>query len=144
MTSEDISFPRNWTRRSIGALICLSPIMVLLVSLVEAISKNVRLSLTSISVTCVAVGLSGLNFYLSFLRPSIWLRRRGTMEGFHRITGLPLIGTIFVMIGCIFGFGSMYIALIGLIAVCLDTGGLPWFLICTWKDSTLWDKMKLY
>jgi hypothetical protein len=38
-----------------------------------------------------------------------------------------------------FAFGDWRMATIGLIALALDTGGLPWALIATWRDESFWD-----
>ena len=37
------------------------------------------------------------------------------------------------------GFESLVTASAGLAAISLDTGGAFWFLLATWKDSSLWD-----
>jgi hypothetical protein len=37
------------------------------------------------------------------------------------------------------GFGEWPTAVVGLAALALDTGGLPWFLIQTWRDEGFWD-----
>ena len=55
------------------------------------------------------------------------------------MSGLPLIGTAILNVAGILGFGTMPTAVIGLVALALDTGGLPWFLVVTWHDKSFWD-----
>lgn len=83
-----------------------------------------------------------MNFYLSWIRPLLLIRRHGSLEGIHLASGFNGGGTVLVVIGSLFGFGASGTALLGLIALVLDTGGLPWFLIGTWGDSSMWDAGK--
>lgn len=83
-----------------------------------------------------------LNFYLSSIRPLLLIRRHGSLEGIPHVSGFPLAGTVLVLLGGLFGFGAWGTALFGLLALVLDTGGLPWFLISTWGDSSMWDAGK--
>jgi hypothetical protein len=80
-----------------------------------------------------------LNAYLSFGRPLLYSWRKGSLEGFQRVSGFPGIGTFLVVAAVIVGFGDEPTAWVALAASALDTGGLPWFLICTWRDRWLWD-----
>ena len=84
--------------------------------------------------------LAGLNFYLSFIRPRIFRLLHGSMDGFRHVSGIPIIGTVLVVLGALFGFGAVGSALLGLACIGFDTGGSVWFLICTWRDSSLWDR----
>ena len=79
-------------------------------------------------VMCVALAIAGLNFGLT-------LRR-----GDKHVSGVPVIGSVLVVIATMIGFGSALCAALGLLAVALDTGGSVWFLIATWNDSSLWDR----
>lgn len=88
--------------------------------------------------TALVVG--GLNFYLSFIRGPIYRRRNGSLEGYKHVSGIPMIGSLLVVAGTVLGFGAAFCAGLGLLAVALDTGGTPWFLIATWKDSSFWDR----
>lgn len=64
------------------------------------------------------------------------------MEGYRYISGFPAIGTILVLMSVYAGFGYIRIAVIGLIVSAIDTGGFSWFVICTWRDSSLWNAPK--
>jgi len=81
-----------------------------------------------------------INFHLAFIRPWLHIRRHGSMEGLRNVSGIPLIGTLLVVLGGISGFGDWRAATIGLIALAIDTGGLPWFLIAAWRDQSFWDE----
>jgi hypothetical protein len=87
-----------------------------------------------------AMPVAILNFHLSFVRPTLYRWRRESMEGYRHISGFPLFGNMLVVIGGILGFGDWRAASLGLAALVLDTGGLPWFLLATWRDHSLWDE----
>ncbi len=80
-----------------------------------------------------------LNFYLSFGRPLMFRLRHGTMDGHRFVSGFPMIGTVLVMLGALFAFGTVGSAAIGVFAILLDTGGSFWFIISTWHDRSFWD-----
>jgi hypothetical protein len=61
------------------------------------------------------------------------------MEGYQFVSGAPLVGTLFVVAAGLLGFGNLPTAVVGLLALVLDTGGLPWFLAMTWHDRSFWD-----
>lgn len=61
------------------------------------------------------------------------------MEGFRFISGVPILGTILACAAGVWGFGSVGTAGIGLFVMAIDTGGSVWFLLSTWKDTSLWD-----
>ena len=44
-------------------------------------------------------------------------------SGFRNTSGLPMIGTILVVIGTVLGFGPVGTALLGLGCTAVDTGG---------------------
>lgn len=62
------------------------------------------------------------------------------MEGYRFVSGIPVIGTFCVVLGGLVSFGEIVSALLGLIAMAIDTGGSVWFLIATWQDPSLWDE----
>lgn len=88
----------------------------------------------------VALGMGVLNFYLSFLRRLVYWQKKGSLDGFKHVSGIPMLGSLFVIIGTVLGFGFALCAALGLLAVAFDTGGSVWFLIATWRDSSLWDQ----
>ena len=61
-----------------------------------------------------------LNFYLSFLDYPV--------QKFKSISGLPLVGSLFVAISLIFLYKSNLLLTVGLILIAIDTGGIHWFL----------------
>jgi len=80
-----------------------------------------------------------LNFYLSFVAGFLYRHRNGSLEGFRFVSGIPLLGSLLVLFASILGFGAIGTAISGIAIVALDSGGLPWFLLATWSDSSLWD-----
>jgi hypothetical protein len=90
-----------------------------------------------IAVFGLAIGI--LNTYLSFIRPGLYRQRHGSFEGYRFISGVPGLGTVFIIVAGAWGFGELLTTVIGLVALALDTGGWPWFLFATWHDQSLWD-----
>jgi hypothetical protein len=62
------------------------------------------------------------------------------MEGYRFISGGPLVGTCLVAFAGVAAFGDWRAAGIGLIALAIDTGGTPWLLLATWRDTGLWEE----
>jgi hypothetical protein len=85
------------------------------------------------AVLCLPVPI--LNFYLDLLRSRIY----GARVGYRNISGAPVFGTLLVVVCGWAAFGDWRVAIVGLAALVLDTGGAPWFLIATWRDQSLWD-----
>jgi hypothetical protein len=51
---------------------------------------------------------------------------------------MPLLGTLLVVLGGLVGLADWRSAAVGLVALVLDIGGLPWFLLATWRDRSFW------
>ena len=129
----------NWTRRCAGAAVALFPMLLLIASIVAGLN-GMRLGLGGGMAVMIAAGLIALlNFYLSFVRGQLYLKRHGSHDGYRHISGFPLIGTVLVVIGAALGFGDVPTAVLGLIVMSVDTGGSVWFLIATWRDASFWD-----
>jgi hypothetical protein len=129
----------NRKRRAIGVLVCLFSLGLLVASLVAGIIRD-QDKYSGIWWIVAASAVASLNFFLSYVRPLFYRWRSGSWTGYAHISGIPAVGTLFVLIGGIVGFGAWVSAVIGIAASLLDTGGLPWFLVSTWKDSALWDR----
>jgi hypothetical protein len=72
-----------------------------------------------------------LNFHLSFVRFLLHLARGGRRESYHYVSGFPLVGSLFVLLGAgIVGLPQYSRGLTAGFAVValLDTGGIHWFL----------------
>lgn len=85
-----------------------------------------------------------LNFYLSIVRPWLYQVRQGSMEGYRFVSVFPLFGTLFVIWAGVIGFGELPTVIVGLVTSALDMGGLPWFLVCTWHDRSMWDAKEVF
>lgn len=128
----------NLFRRGMGIAVCFAPAFLLIASIVSWARRQGGGS-ASLGFAVVGLLFGVLNSYLSVVRPWLYQRRRGSMECYQFISGLPLLGTLFVAVAGVLGFGELPTALVGLVALVLDTGGLPWFLVATWHDGSLWD-----
>ena len=66
------------------------------------------------------------NFYLSFLRVPLLLRRGQPREEIRFVSGLPVLGSLLVLVALLLGLdGIERIAAWSLLVI--DTGGLHWF-----------------
>ena len=70
----------------------------------------------------LAAAIGTLNFHLSFVRPRIFFKRHGSMDGYHFVSGIPGIGTLLVCLGGVLGFGAVGSAIVGITVLVLDTG----------------------
>jgi hypothetical protein len=132
--------PRNLARRTFGVALAFSPMALLLASIIVGVMGSQRPHFTGIGFMVVAAIIAAFNFYLSFIRARLFSWRRGSMDGYRHVSGFPMIGTICLTMGALFGFGAIGSALVGIGALAADTGGSVWFVIATWRDSSLWDK----
>lgn len=86
-----------------------------------------------------ALLVAALNFHLSFVRPWWHRRRHGGVETLRHVSGIPVVGTVLVLLAGVLGQGALGTTVIALLALVLDTGGAPWFLVATWRDTSFWD-----
>jgi hypothetical protein len=131
---------RNWIRRALGAVVCASPVVYAIVGACWPADVSVMRFVVAFALVLASCLVAGLNFYLAFLRFRLWMWRHKTQEGYRFVSALPIVGTLLQVAGCTVGFGSLLVGLLGLAAALLDTGGLPWFAVATWKDSSFWDE----
>ena len=129
----------NFTRRAFGGTLAFLPLALLLVSLIYGIARSQKSSFAGVGFMIGAAAFAILNFHLSFIRPRLFHRRHGSMDGYRFVSGLPMIGTVLVVLGALSGFGAVGSALIGIASFALNTGGSGWFIIATWRDHSLWD-----
>ena len=122
----------NWLRRSLGIAVCVSPLALGLGSIASGLAGYAPGRPAAIGVVVAALCLALMNFYLSFIRPRLSKNSR-------HVSGIPIIGSLLVIAGLIWGFGCALPAAVGTAAYALDTGGGLWVLIATWKDSSFWD-----
>ena len=134
-----VELPKNYIRRTIGVLICFIPIVLLVSSVIYSIIGIAQRPFASIGFMIAALFVAVFNLYLSFICPWWRYRKHGSLAAIQHASVAPLVGTLLVILGGIFGFGAIGSAMVGLLAVVLDIGGLPWFLVCTWRDSSVWD-----
>ena len=124
--------------------LCLSPIMLPVVSIISALTENnhplFSHNLFSVIFIVAALPFAILNFYL---HPWWFIYRHGSRATTKpNISGFPLVSSICVVYATFNGFGSIGTALLGLAVIAIDTGGSPWFLVATWRDSSLWGNSK--
>jgi len=138
MTRPRLPTRPNYLRRAFGAAICLSVPLLFLASLISGL-RNATGGWFVGAWPLIWSGLVGaLNFHLSFVRGWLHKRRHGSMDGYRFVSGFPLVGYLGLVVALYLGWGAPGTAMIGLAICFLDTGGLVWFLLATWRDSSLW------
>lgn len=125
-------------RRVIGVVLCGSPLALALACALWPRTVPPATAAMGGVLATVAGLIGGLNVYLAYWRPWRYRRRWGSLAGYRFVSGLPLVGTLFLVAGCLIAFGSPTVGLIGGLAGLLDVGGLPWFPALTWRDRSLW------
>ena len=139
MSADQPKKPTNYARRSFGVVLALLPLALLFASIIVGLIQPLKAHFAAAGVMIAAAVVAVINFYLSFIRPRLFSLRRGSMDGYRHVSGIPIIGTLLLSIGALLGFGSIGSALIGIGAFVLDTGGSVWFVIATWRDRSFWD-----
>lgn len=79
----------------------------------------------------LATLVSGLNFHLTFIAPWLHHRTHGNLDGFHSISGLPVIGGFFIACAGALLPPSIATGMYLLVLYGLDGCGLPWFFFAT-------------
>ena len=135
----------NYTRRTIGATLCLLPVVLPVASIISALTGNNH-SLFSPNLFSWVFIVGGLFFAMFdfYLRPWWFIYRHGCRAAkYPGVSGFPLVSSICVVYA-IFnnGFGFIGTALLCLAVVAIDTGGPPWLLYATWRDPSFWGDSK--
>jgi hypothetical protein len=129
----------NYLRRSVGVLLCTSPVLLLIGSLASYRTAWRHSSWVAMAIMLAAAFVGLLNGYLSFVRPVLYQRAHGDTNGLRHVSGAPMVGTLLVLVAGVLGFGSPVCALLGMLVMAIDTGGSIWLLWSTWGDSSFWD-----
>ena len=130
----------NYLRRGTRAFICVALVVLLGMSMAYGSTQSKTPNPIGFALVALGTMFATLNLYLSFGRWFLYRLRHGSADGYRHISGFPVIGTILVGGGGLVSFGSVPVAVLGLIAMVLDTGGTLWFVLWTWRDSMLWDE----
>lgn len=129
----------NPVRRGLGVLLACVPFGLLVLSATSGGSHGDWSQLVGLVFMIAALLVATLNLHLNIVRPWRYQRRHGSMAGFKNVSHVPMFGLLFVLLGAFSGRGSLPCAVLGAVALLLDTGGIPWFVVATWRDSSLWD-----
>ena len=135
----DTPRPKNVVRRFIGVVLCSLPAFLAVVCAAWPREVSGPRQAAGLTLVALALLIGGLNLNLIMIRPARYLRRHGSFEGFRFVSGVPMVGTLLVIAGCLAAFGSPLVGSLGLLAVLVDAGGLPWIPYLTWQDASLWD-----
>jgi hypothetical protein len=129
-------------RRILGLAIGLAPFAIVLFSVFSA--WRMRCGRTvHLGYGLFALGgmISLLNFYLQVLRYPLHRLRHGKDAKYRWVSGIPLFGLL-VVIGLMHLPKSLLLSILAFLFLCIDLGGIQWFVVFTWKDDSLWDPKK--
>jgi hypothetical protein len=98
---------------------------------------------TTLGYSLFALGglISVTNFYLHILRYPIHRLRHGKDAKYKWVSGIPLLGCLSV-VGLLSLPKSLWLSVLAFLFLCIDVGGIQWFVIFTWKDDSLWNPKK--
>jgi hypothetical protein len=135
---------RSWTyssyiRRAFGAAVCLIVPFLFIVSLVIGLRDVTGRWFVGAWPLVWSGLIGGVNFYLSVMQSWVHRRIHGSLKDYRHVSGFPLIGWLGLIAALCLGWGAPGTALIGLVLCFIDTGGLVWLLLATWRDDSLWD-----
>lgn len=127
-------------KRAIGAAI----VLAVLAPPIASLALDWRLfqgGFVHLGYALVGVGglISLLNLYLSILRPLLLQRRRRIGEQERHISGIPMLGML-VLPGLYLAQPSIFLSVLVLVFVTVDTGNAAWFVWATWNDDGLWGR----
>ena len=83
------AYRTSYLRRGIGGLACGAPVLLLVASMVSAVIAGDRPGAIGSVAMVVAIAIAALNFYLSAVRPLMFRRRNGSLEGYKHISRVP-------------------------------------------------------
>jgi hypothetical protein len=92
---------------------------------------NIKWGRTVVGVvfTILATGVCLLNFYLSLVVPWLYKRRHGSMADFAHMSGLPIIGGVFIFCAGALMPPSVLLGIFLLLLYFIDGNGIPQFFI---------------
>lgn len=127
----------SYRKRSLGIALALSPFALVAASLLRSDGEPS----TALWMLPAALGLlcAISNLWRAMLA-RLWWKLIGRSGGGYAASGPPLIGTACAVLSCLFAYGSTVPALVALLVLVIDLGGLPWFVIATWRDRSFWDE----
>lgn len=130
-------YQKSYIKRGVGVLIAAIPFVLAIASIIATTSPFLPRVAWGILGLSLLIGIT--NFYLSFIRPFLWEKKYGNMEEYRFISGFPAIATLGACTATLAGFGSSIIAGFAILTLVIDSAGLPWFVVATWSDQSLWD-----
>jgi hypothetical protein len=124
-------------RRLAGIALGVLPFALVLHSMATA-TLPASFSWTALGLATLALVFALFNIWLAFGRPLYLSWRHPQFEHRH-VSGIPVVGNVIAVMAVIVGSGTLGTSLLALLAILVDIGGLPWFVIFTWRDQTLWE-----
>lgn len=94
MSADQPQKPTNYVRRSFGVVLALLPLALLCASIIVGVTRAQQSHFTAVGVMIAAAAVAAINLYLSLIRPRLFSPRRGSMDGYRHISGVPIIGTL--------------------------------------------------
>jgi hypothetical protein len=139
MAEKHVMISRN---RIIGILAGTAPfLIVIFCSMYDWRILNGRASNFGYSLFAIGGLVSITNFYFYVLRYPIHRLIHGKKTEYKWISGIPLFGILSV-VGLLHFPRSLWSSVLAFLFLLCDVGGIHWFVIFTWKESSLWNPKK--
>jgi hypothetical protein len=106
--------------RSLGVVLCVAPVFLLVASAIHVPLHPLHVP-RALDGVLTALGALAM---LAALAVCVLNRRLSSLDRpAKHVSPVPMVGTFLVVIGGLLGYGSLLLALLGLTALALDTGG---------------------
>ncbi len=125
-------------KRIIAIAVFLMPVVFIVLSLL--FNEEVHYAWHHYLLFGFGLFVTGLNVHTSWVRPYVYKALHGNLEGYKFISGIPMLGSLAAFVA-LWHCGNSWTTIAVVISILvLDTGGIPWFIIATWRDDSLWGK----
>ena len=131
---------RNYSRRALGLFLCFALTAAFAVSCAWSWIHPGRAAFAAAWWLVPGACIVAVNLHLAILRPWWFRLRRRSHSEYKHASGIPVVGTLALLPALAFGWGAAGTSLLGVALTMLDLAGPTWFLICTWRDTSLWDR----
>jgi len=118
------------------SIFMLIPVAVPLFSYISLKETNTANHFAGMILAVMSLITAVLNCCL-FFRPLLLKYLRKNKDGVRHVSGIPVVGTVLLLMASVISFGDNVTAVLSLISVLTDASGVPWLIIQMVKNKTL-------
>jgi len=134
-----IANAKSWLARAGGVIVAAVPFVLAIASLLSRATYGWPKA--ALPMAAAGMFLGGANAYSSWVRPLLHRLREGSLRGYKFASGIPLFGTLLAIGSVLTAYGAQGVAGVAVITLLLDTGGVPWLVVATWRDEGFWSSI---